>query len=61
MDSLTVKLMSLAVHAEEFMETGYFGDAVAIQSLLADPEVAAKRAELDAMAMLPVKRAGGSE
>ncbi len=61
MDTLTVKLMSLAVHIEEYLETGVVTDVVAINGLLSDPEVAAKRAELDAMALLPVKRATPQE
>ncbi len=55
-DTLTIKLMSLAVHAEEYTETHDPFDMEAIRGLLVDPEVKAKRAELDAMAMLPVKR-----
>lgn len=55
-DSLTIKLMSLAVHAEEFIETGEPFDAAAIKGLLTDPEIVAKRAEMDSMALLPVKR-----
>jgi hypothetical protein len=56
MDSLTIKLMSLAVHVEEYLETSEHFDVVAINGLLNDPEIVEKRAELDAMAMLPVKR-----
>ncbi len=55
-DLLTIKLMSLAVHAEEYIETGEPLDAAAIQGLLSDPDVKEKRAELDALALLPVKR-----
>ena len=55
-DTLIIKLMSLAVHAEEYIETGEPFDVAAIKGLLNDPEVVAKRAELDAMAMLPEKR-----
>lgn len=53
---LTVKLMSLAVHAEEYIETGSEWDIAAIKGLLADPEIAAVRAEMGSMALLPVKR-----
>lgn len=56
MDTLTIKLMSLAVHAEEYIETGEALDAQAIIGLLDDPEVTQKRAELEKMALLPVKR-----
>jgi hypothetical protein len=55
-DTLTIKLMSLAVHAEEFIETGEPFDVEAIRGLLTDPEVVAKREEMDAMALLPEKR-----
>jgi len=58
-DTLAIKLMSLAVHAEEYIETGHYFDAEAIRSLLTDPEVKAKRTEMDAMALLPVKRDHG--
>ena len=58
-EALVIKLMSLAVHAEEYIETGVAMDALAIKGLLTDPEIATKRAELDAMAFLPVKRAEG--
>ena len=56
MDTLTIKLMSLAVHAEEYIETGEHFDVVAINGLLKDPEIVAKRQEMNAMALLPVKR-----
>ncbi|KKK60611.1 hypothetical protein LCGC14_3022660 [marine sediment metagenome] len=58
MDALTIKLMSLAVHAEEYINTGQteIADIVAIEGLLADPEVVEKRREMDEMALLPVKR-----
>ncbi len=56
MDTLVIKLMSLAVHAEELIETGQSFDVLAIQGLLSDPEVVEKRTELNDMAMLPVKR-----
>lgn len=53
---LTIKLMSIAVHAEEYIETGHPLDASAIQGLLDDPEVKTERTRLDEMALLPVKR-----
>ena len=56
MDTLTIKLMSLAVHAEEYIETGEPLDAAAVKGLLSDPEVVSKRAELAGMALLPLKR-----
>ncbi len=56
LDTLTIKLMSLAVHAEEYLETLSDFDRSAIQAALTDPEIVAKREELDAMALLPVKR-----
>lgn len=56
LDSLTIKLMSLAVHAEEYLETGEAFDRYAIEGLLADPEIVEARAEMDNLALLPVKR-----
>ena len=57
-DTLTIKLMSLVVHVDEWLETGQAVavDRIAIESLLDDPEIVEKRKELDAMALLPVKR-----
>jgi len=55
-DGLVIKLMSLAVHAEEYLETSEPFDAVAIQGLLLDPDIRDMRKELDALALLPVKR-----
>jgi hypothetical protein len=55
-DTLTIKLMSLAVHAEEYIETGEPLDAAAVHGLLNDPEIVEKRTELEGMALLPVKR-----
>ncbi len=57
MNTLTIKLMSLAVHAEEYIETGDLFDICSIEGLLSDPEVVAMRQEMDEMALLPVKRA----
>lgn len=59
LDILTIKLMSLAVHAEEFIETGEELDRQAVLGLLSDPDVKAKRSELAQMALLPVKRSDG--
>lgn len=54
---LLIKLMSLAVHAEEYIEGGHEAlDAFAIQGLLNDPEIVELRTKMDAMALLPVKR-----
>jgi hypothetical protein len=55
--SLLVKLGSIAVHAEELMSPGgHPFDRDALVTLYGDPEVIAWRAEMDSMAMLPVKR-----
>lgn len=55
--SLLVKLGSLSVHVEEMTEAGaHQFDLETVRSLLADPEVVAWRAEMDALALLPVKR-----
>lgn len=53
-----VKLASLAVHADEFLETGHLADSAAIRSLLEDPDVKVYLDELSVMALLPVKRSG---
>ncbi len=55
-NTLTIKLMSLVVHFEEYMETGHRADRIAFEGLLADSEVKTVRAEMDEMALLPVKR-----
>ena len=57
-DTLTVKLMSLVVHVDEWLQTGQAeaADRLAIESLLDNPEVLAKRVEMDAMGLLPVMR-----
>lgn len=55
--TLLVKLGSIAVHAEELMSSdGHAYDRMAIEQLLADPEVVAWRKQMDAAAMLPKKR-----
>ena len=50
--------MSLVVHVDEWLQTGQTEavDRIAIESLLDDPEVLAKRVEMDAMGLLPVMR-----
>ena len=55
--ALLVKLGSIAVHAEEYLSPkGHGYDKVALEQLLADPEVRAWIAAMDGMAMLPRKR-----
>jgi hypothetical protein len=52
-----VKLGSIAVHAEEYASPkGHPFDRDALKTLYADPEVIEWRKQMDAMAMLPVKR-----
>lgn len=54
-----VKLGSIAVHAEELLEPGAHPfDVEALKGLLSDPAVTAWREQMDAMALLPVKRNG---
>lgn len=56
-DSLRIKLVSIAVHADELTsENGRMEDAQAIRSLLQDPEVAAYIKALSKLALAPVKR-----
>lgn len=55
-DTLVIKLMSLAVHAEEFIETGNLFDAGVIRGILTDPEIVERRMALEKLALLPVKR-----
>lgn len=55
--TLLVKLGSIAVHAEEFHSPdGHVYDKVAMEQLLADPEVRDWIARMDALAFLPKKR-----
>jgi hypothetical protein len=55
--SLLVKLGSIAIHAEELLSpTGHPLDRVAMQTLYGDEEVKDWIAQMNAMAMLPVKR-----
>jgi hypothetical protein len=55
--TLLVKLGSIAVHADEMMsDDGHKFDRIALQGLLADPEVAAWLQAMGKMAMLPLKR-----
>jgi hypothetical protein len=52
-----VKLGSIAVHVEEFMSrNGHELDAVAIKSLLDDPELQKWLKAMSAAALLPLKR-----
>jgi hypothetical protein len=55
--SLLCKLGSIAVHADEMMsKDGHHFDRIALNQLLADPEVVEWLKEMDAHAMLPKKR-----
>lgn len=55
--SVVVKLGSIAVHAEELIEPrGHPLDMDALRGLLADREIVAWRADMDKLALLPVKR-----
>lgn len=55
--SLIVKLGSIAVHVEEMLSPkGHTFDRAALQTLLDDAEVKDWIAQMNAMAMLPVKR-----
>lgn len=55
--TLLVKLGSIAVHADEMLSAdGHHFDRVALQGLIADPEVVAWVKEMDAAAMVPKKR-----
>lgn len=57
MDTITVKLASIAAHAEELVgPRGHPVDADAIRGLLADPEVAALMLDLRQRALLPLPR-----
>lgn len=57
--SLTIKLASIAVHADELMSPGvHQADKDAIKGLLADPEVRQALASMERMAVLPVRRDG---
>lgn len=55
--ALLAKLGSIAVHADEMMsDDGHHYDRMALQQLIADPEVAEWIAAMNAMAMVPRKR-----
>jgi hypothetical protein len=55
--SLLVKLGSIMVHAEELIGPGgHAFDLSVLKGLLEDPEVLAWREQMDALALLPVKR-----
>lgn len=57
--TLLIKLGSIIVHFEELITpTGHGYDKVALDSLLSDPEVVEWMEQMNAMAMLPVKRDG---
>jgi hypothetical protein len=56
--TVLVKLGSIAVHADEMLSPGgHDFDRVALQGLLADPEIVEWLAGMDRMAMVPKKRA----
>jgi hypothetical protein len=55
--TLLVKLGSIAVHADEMLSAdGHDFDRIALQGLIADPEVVAWIKQMDAAAMVPKKR-----
>lgn len=55
--SLLIKLGSIAVHAEEYLSpNGHPFDKIALDNLLKDYEVKRWIEQMNAMAMLPVKR-----
>ena len=55
--TLLCKLGSIVVHADELLSpAGHEFDRTVILSLLADPEVAQWLLDMNALAMLPVKR-----
>lgn len=55
--TLLVKLGSIAVHADEMLSAdGHDFDRIALQGLIADPEVVAWIKVMDAAAMVPKKR-----
>lgn len=57
--ALLVKLGSIVVHADEYVSgSGHEFDLQAIKSLVADREVLAWLASMDAKAFLPVRRDG---
>jgi len=53
---MTIKLFSALIHAEEYIETGNGFDLATFQSMMADPDIKELRADLEAQALLPVKR-----
>lgn len=55
--ALLVKLGSIAVHADEMLSPdGHDFDRIALQGLIADPQVKEWLTGMDKLAMLPVKR-----
>jgi hypothetical protein len=54
---LLCKLGSIAVHADELLSSdGHAFDKIALERLMADPEVVEWMAQMDAAAMLPKRR-----
>ena len=55
--ALLAKLVSIAVHADEFLsDNGHAFDRTALQSLLADPDVVEWTRGMGEMGLLPKKR-----
>lgn len=55
--TVLIKTASIAVHAAEFLsQDGHHFDRIALEQLMADPEVIAWLAEMDNLAFLPKKR-----
>lgn len=60
--TLLVKLGSIAVHADEMLSSnGHAFDRIALQGLLADPEIREWIEEMDRLAMVPKKRSVPAE
>lgn len=56
---LLVKLGSIVVHVEEMLSAdGHHFDRIALDGLMADPDVKSWLKELDSMALIPKKRKG---
>lgn len=56
---LLMKLGSIIVHLEEYIETDIHTDLKAAQSLISDAEVVTWLREMTAKGLLPVKRSQG--
>lgn len=55
--TVLVKLGSIAVHVEEMLsKNGHEVDRIALDQLLADPELKVWMSAMNSMALLPVKR-----